>query len=64
MPIIIGCTKENNCKRDAFLKARQLDAERTGGLPYFNPILRHLRSNKICRHENIVLYDLMANENP
>ncbi|KAL6432612.1 hypothetical protein ACFW04_006872 [Cataglyphis niger] len=33
MPII-GCTKENNCKRDAFLKARQLEAERTGGNPH------------------------------
>lgn len=33
MPII-GCTKENNCKRDAFLKARQLEAERTGGNSY------------------------------
>lgn len=33
MPII-GCTKENNCKRDAFLKARQLEAESTGGNPH------------------------------
>lgn len=33
MPII-GCTKENNCKRDAFLKARQLEAERTTGNPH------------------------------
>lgn len=62
MPII-GCTKEDNCKRDAFLKARQLDAERTGGLPHFNSISRHLRSNNICRCENIVLYDPRANEN-
>lgn len=30
MPII-GCTKEDNCKRDAFLKARQLETERTAG---------------------------------
>lgn len=62
MPII-GCTKENNCKRDAFLKARQLDAERTKGLHHFNSISRHLRSNNICRCENIVLYDPRANEN-
>ncbi|XP_011878230.1 PREDICTED: uncharacterized protein LOC105567737 [Vollenhovia emeryi] len=33
MPII-GCTKENNCKRDAFLKARLLEAERTAGNPH------------------------------
>lgn len=33
MPII-GCTKEDNCKRDAFLRARQLDAERIRGNPH------------------------------
>ncbi|XP_011689507.1 PREDICTED: uncharacterized protein LOC105451020 isoform X1 [Wasmannia auropunctata] len=33
MPII-GCTKEDNCKRDAFLKARQLEAERASGNPH------------------------------
>jgi len=31
MPII-GCTKDNNCKKDAFLKARQLEAERIAGI--------------------------------
>jgi len=31
MPII-GCTKEDNCKRDAFLKSRQFAAERAAGL--------------------------------
>ncbi|XP_077281787.1 uncharacterized protein LOC143908214 [Temnothorax americanus] len=33
MPII-GCTKEDNCKRDAFIKARQLEAGRTAGNPH------------------------------
>lgn len=34
MPII-GCTKEDNCKRDAFLKAKRLEAERTAGIAPF-----------------------------
>ncbi|XP_067205073.1 uncharacterized protein [Linepithema humile] len=33
MPII-GCTKEDNCKRDAFLKSRQLAAERATENPH------------------------------
>lgn len=33
MPII-GCTKENNCKKDAFLKARQFQTEHTAENPH------------------------------
>ncbi|KAL0123359.1 hypothetical protein PUN28_005710 [Cardiocondyla obscurior] len=32
MPVI-GCTKESNCKKDAFLKARQVETERSSGNP-------------------------------
>lgn len=35
MPVIIGCTKENNCKKLAFLKAKMLEQARAAGLLYF-----------------------------
>ncbi|KAK1137704.1 hypothetical protein K0M31_002200 [Melipona bicolor] len=28
MPVIIGCTKENNCKRLAFLRAKMIEEAR------------------------------------
>lgn len=62
MPII-GCTKENNCKRDAFLKARQLEAERTAGTAYSDLILRQHKSNNTRRCKNIIPHDPRANQN-
>lgn len=56
MPII-GCTKENNCKRDAFLKARQLEAERTTGIAHSDLISRQLKSNNTRRCKNIIPHD-------
>lgn len=60
MPII-GCTKENNCKRDAFLKARQFQAEHTAGTVYSDLISRHLESNNAYRYKNTILRDPRAN---
>lgn len=34
MPVIIGCTKENNCKRLAFLRAKMIEQARAAGLLY------------------------------
>lgn len=48
MPII-GCTKENNCKRDAFLKARQLEAERAIGISHSDLVSQHRVSNNTYR---------------
>jgi len=56
MPII-GCTKENNCKKDAFLKARQFQTEHTAGTVYFDLISRHLESNNVYQYKNIIPHD-------
>lgn len=61
MPII-GCTKEDNCKRDAFLKARQLEAERTAGTAHSDLISRQLESNNTRRCKNIIPHVPRANQ--
>jgi len=53
---IIGCTKENNCKRDAFLKARQVEAEYTTGTLHFYSITWQSNNTYWC--ENIVSHNI------